>query len=242
MMDPNEKLLKTWIREALTAHAQDTKLSVFEHVGYHIERYTSESVHSIQEFRRRTTRAKGLLFEILCKLILQVKYETAQVWLLNEVPQHIRETLEIRSHDMGIDIIVFFPGGTTKINNRVVKKDQYYAVQCKYKRLDAHGFVPGTKYVRRDKVNWKEIATFEALCRTTGPYARQIVMTTATGVRRIGRKSAKDLSYCKKWFDNIDWEVWCNIVAEKEIDKDQVEVEVDAEFIRSQRLLKFSSN
>jgi hypothetical protein len=96
---------------------------------------------------------------------------------------------------MGIDIVV-------------ENKQEYFAVQCKWKSPLAKGQIPGTKYLRKEKVNWNELATFLVLCERTGPWKQYLVMTNAEGIRRVGRKSAKDKSICLKTFQNLKTEDW----------------------------------
>jgi hypothetical protein len=87
---------------------------------------------------------------------------------------------------MGIDIIV-------STNN------EYYAVQCKYK-----------KHSNRSKnvLSWNSLSTFYAMCLRTGPWAKYIVMTNCDYTRNQGKKTDKDLSICLKSFQGISKENW----------------------------------
>ena len=162
-------------------------------------RYTTHSVSSLSEMKKvQTTKAKGDLFEALCKLILE-KQHYHSVWYLKELPEDIREKLQLTRHDMGIDLIA-------------QKDNDFFAIQCKYKSPLAKGSVPGTKTLRRDKVNWSELCTFIVLCTRSGPYKKHITMTNAVGIRRVGRRSSKDQSICLKTFQGLTKEFWYSIV------------------------------
>jgi hypothetical protein len=185
-----EKVIQTLIQEMLVEGPTFDKFAMLIH------RYTTQQAHSIQEIRKfHTTKTKGDLFESFCCLYLKhvLKYE--KVWLLKEVPEEVRSKLQLKSHDMGIDIVV-------------ENKQEYFAVQCKWKSPLAKGQIPGTKYLRKEKVNWNELATFLVLCERTGPWKQYLVMTNAEGIRRVGRKSAKDKSICLKTFQNLKTEDW----------------------------------
>jgi hypothetical protein len=119
--------------------------------------------------------------------------------LLKELPIDIRERLDLKKFDMGIDLIA-------------QKGKDFFAVQCKYKSPLSKGAVPGTIKLRREKVNWNELCTFLVLCERSGPYKKHITMTNGIGIRRVGRKSPKDVSVCLKSFQNIPLETWYSIV------------------------------
>lgn len=165
---------------------------------------------------RETTTDKGRLWEEFCQRYLQAEgYE--QVWLLTEFPEAELLKLGLRRQDMGIDIIVKHQG-------------RYRAVQCKYrkrqsrdrKRIEVRGApttsngihgLGGTRTVTipLNRVGWKELATFYALCARTQPTAqweKLVVMTTANSVRRQGDKTAQDQTYAYRGFEVTDRTIW----------------------------------
>lgn len=93
-------------------------------------------------------KEKGDLFELLTKyyLLLDPTYATelSDVWLLSEVPQKVRKTLNLPDRDQGIDIIA------------QTKTGKYWAVQCKYRGSAAHS------------LTWREISTFAGLTFAVG--------------------------------------------------------------------------
>ena len=53
-----------------------TKENIFDELMGAFHRYTSQSVHSLQEMKSiQTTKVKGDLFEMVCKLLLQQEFE-----------------------------------------------------------------------------------------------------------------------------------------------------------------------
>lgn len=71
------------------------------------------------------TTQKGNLFEYITKYYLQIEpiYQTKfkNVWLLKEVPNDVKEYLNLPDNDEGIDLIA------------QTKEDEYWAIQCKYR-------------------------------------------------------------------------------------------------------------
>jgi predicted helicase len=154
--------------------------------------YFDKPVHSIAEMRaHRKTKTKGDLWERFCQLFLKHFQSYDEVWLLHEIPQDVRESLGLGTHDVGIDIVA-------------KKKDKYTAVQCKFKKPRS-GHVPGT-WIPYNCVNWKELSTFYALCSRTNnnSWQHHIVMTNAKYVRRMGDKNSKDKSYCVGTFRKLN--------------------------------------
>lgn len=149
--------------------------------------YTDEPVHSLAELReKRTTKAKGDIFENFCVLYLKNILEFDQVWLLKDVPIEVRELLSLGTKDFGIDLVV-------KKNNK------YSAVQCKFKTPRKDGTVPGAEFIRYNKVNWSEISTFYALTSRSGPWHKCIVMTTAKSVAKPPGISKDEDRNIKDW-------------------------------------------
>ena len=170
----------------------------------------------LQYFSDLTTTEKGRQWEQFCLHFLEVNgYE---VWSLSSLPIDIREQLNLASHDMGIDLVAR-------------KEGQYYAIQCKYRNRSARGrrtvVVPGKitnnngvsslglprqVKIASNQVSWRELSTFYALCARTGPWAQQIVMTTADSVRRQGVRTGQDKTYAYRGFCGQDRSVWLAMV------------------------------
>jgi hypothetical protein len=122
---------------------------------------------------------KGALFEQLCALALRRTY--AQVWRLAELPDALREQLALRRADFGIDLVAQDARGACT------------AVQAKF---------------RATRLTWRELSTFDALAHRTGPWIAHLVMTTAPSIRRIGRRTALDKSYCLGSWRSLPLEFW----------------------------------
>jgi predicted helicase len=185
-MDSIIQILKDSVNRAVKNSSTETPFESFLKV---CATYTDEPVHSLAELReKRTTKAKGDIFENFCVLYLKYILEFDQVWLLKDVPTEVRELLSLGTKDFGIDLVV-------KKNNK------YSAVQCKFKTPRKDGTVPGADFIRYNKVNWSEISTFYALTGRSGPWYKYIVMTTAKSVAKppgIAKSSESDESK-KDW-------------------------------------------
>ena len=88
-------------------------------------------------------KGKGDLFELLTKhyLLLNPTYNTnlSDVWLLDEVPEKLRATLQLPQRDQGIDLIARTKAGG------------FWAIQCKYRTG------------KEIALTWREISTFIGL-------------------------------------------------------------------------------
>jgi hypothetical protein len=136
-------------------------------------------------------KIKGDIFEIFCVLYLKFIKNYSNVWLLSETPNDILEMLSLKKKDMGIDIIVENNG-------------HFFAVQCKYKN---------TKSTSKT-LSWKNLSTFYALSSKTGPWEKNIVMTTCKNINYQGISTERDISYCFGTFNNIkkdDWLLMCKV-------------------------------
>jgi len=169
----------------------------------------------MEGLERLSTTDKGRMWEEFCKRYLLAEgFE--QVWLLSELPSEIRESLDLGVKDMGIDIVVLHEG-------------RYQAVQCKYRKRQSQvkrsitvpgalvsGKINGIGCPKKvvlysNRVGWKEISTFYALCaRTdkTANWSKLVIMTTANSVGRQGKKDAKDKTYAWRGFEVTERKVW----------------------------------
>ena len=137
--------------------------------------YYNTPVHDLQGLKSRNTKIKGDIFEYFCQIYLEKIYGLKQVWLLSELPDDIRQQLGLHTRDLGIDLI------------GIDTQDRYYAIQAKFRKRPEDS---NKKIV----LTWKALSTFYGLCARTGPYYRYIVMTTADYVRRVGHKTAQDIT------------------------------------------------
>lgn len=168
-------------------------VNLFDEFISECQKWYEVPAHSFVEMRKRDNKKiRGDIFEEFCVLYLKYIKSYDNVMLLKEVPSELLEKLSIKRRDMGIDLIV-------EHNNN------YYAVQCKYKK---------NKTKRKNIVSWKALSTFYALCLRSGPWTKYIVMTNCDYAKHEGTKSEKDLSLCLKTFQNIDKDNWlkmCNL-------------------------------
>jgi hypothetical protein len=168
-------------------------INLFDEFICECQKWYEVPAHSFVEIRKRDNKKiRGDIFEEFCVLYLKYIKGYNNVMLLKEVPSELLEKLSIKRRDMGIDIIV-------EHNNN------YYAVQCKYKK---------NKTKRKNIVSWKALSTFYALCLRSGPWTKYIIMTNCDYAKHEGAKSEKDLSLCLKTFQNIDKDNWlkmCNL-------------------------------
>jgi hypothetical protein len=167
--------------------------NVFDTFHQLVDNYHNTPCHSIAELKEKNTKLKGDIFEQFCCLYLQHVYGLTHVALFKDVPQHVLTDLNFRyKGDFGIDIIGFKDG------------IGWYAIQCKYRQFEVKSY----QHHRTDVIGWKEVSTFHALCAKTGPWVKNIVMTTGSSVRRITGKTDVDLSLCKGTFRNITLDQW----------------------------------
>ena len=172
----------------------------------------------------RATKVVGDFWEAFCVLYLRATDQYLHVWPWSSVPAEVRAHLGIAGRDKGIDLIC-------QLNNK-----QFIAVQCKYRRRQEQAFrtvtLPGravtnmatgmgslapsrTIHPRTNQLQWKEVATFDALCARTGPWAETLIMTTCTGVSRPPRKTtsatattAQEVDFVHAEFRTIPRATW----------------------------------
>lgn len=105
-----------------------------------------------------------------------------EVFKLKECNDDILKRLRLKKRDVGIDLVAVYKG-------------EYIAVQCKYRK-------------NFQKLSWRDISTFDALCSRTGPWYKQVVITTSSWLQREGQWTEKDLFIGKKKFESLtkfDW-------------------------------------
>lgn len=157
------------------------------------QKWYARPAHNLAELKSRDNKKiKGDIFENFSVLYLQSKgYEA---WRLEDVPEPLLTQLALKRRDMGIDIVC-------------VKDGLYSSVQCKY-------IAPKDKKVG---LSWRTLSTFYALCARSGPWDKNIVMTNCNYVRRVGKKSEKDVSIVLNSFQNMTNEEWLQMCGTIEV-------------------------
>jgi len=170
-------------------------VNLFDEFLSEVKKWYEVPAHTLTEMRvRNNKKIRGDIFEEFSVLYLKFIKGYEKVWLLSDLPDDLLVELKLKRQDMGIDIIV-------------ESGNEYYAVQCKYKKR-------GSKTA--NVLSWTALSTFYAMCLRTGPWAKYIVMTNCDYTRHQGGKTAKDISICLKTFQNIgkeDWLKMCNVTA-----------------------------
>jgi len=183
-MDLRQELHKVFLR---------SPKNLFDEFIQECQRWYSLPAHTLQEMRTRDSKKiRGDIFEDFCVLYLKEVKGFQEVWLLEDLPEEYLLQLSLKRRDMGIDIIV-------------KHEEEWYAVQCKYKKP-----VEGKK----SYITWSALSTFYAMCLRTGPWAKFIVMTNCDYTRHQGPKGPKDLSICLGTFRSITSDEWlklCNV-------------------------------
>jgi hypothetical protein len=169
--------------------------NVFDDLCHLFISYFEKSCTNMLELRKRTQKSKGTCFEIFCKLYLIKKgYEC---WMLNELDDDTRTSLNLGKQDVGIDLIA-------------KKNGDYYPVQCKFRK-------PTKDYKGRQvhRVLWKDLSTFLSLCQRTGGekgWKKHIIMTNADYCCWKGKKGEKDFTIGKKTFQNLERTFWREMI------------------------------
>ncbi len=149
---------------------------------------------SLAEMRARENRkTRGDLFELFAQRYFRHLYHPngivmENVWLLKELPEDEKVKLNLRSNDMGIDLVA------------KDTKNNYYAIQVKFRTPN--------KYKEKTYLEWTKLSTFYAMVSTTGPkkgWTRNIVFTNADGCRYGSRRREKgiDISVCRGTLENL---------------------------------------
>ena len=213
------------IRHAVSQHEQ----TIFLKLTDLFLEYWNRPCSSMLELRKRTTKQKGFLFEVFCKMYLEQKGYT--VWLLQECPDNILEDLALTKHDVGIDLIACI---TTKHKN---SQTLWFPIQCKFRAESNKNGISQT-------LGWKQVSTFLSLCTRTGPilknddsdnttkktkkvrgWAKHIIMTNCKNVRWQGRKTKLDWTIAQESFKKplrTFWASWLSESPIKHIEKNKV--------------------
>jgi hypothetical protein len=201
-----EKEIKSCIYSSLSRNPDN----IFESLNDLFKTHFEKPSNNIIELRKKTTKQKGLFFEVFCKLFLKMRgYD--DVWLLNEIPSEIIKYLNMETYDVGIDLVARFKIPNRETNN--IEDYFYIAIQAKYRKPSKDRF---GRHVH--KLSWKELSTFLSLSQRTGPtkygWKTKIVMTNADNVSWRGKKADyKVKTYAKKTFEKIKRDEWLKIVS-----------------------------
>jgi len=180
-------------------------------------------VNTMIEMRdRQNKKLRGDLFECFCQRYLERVYGKdlfTHVWLWTDVPDDIRNTLGLNLRDEGIDLVA------------VDIKGRYYAIQSKYRKIRPEK--------SKQFVSWKSLSTFYALSYRIGKFYKHIVMTNLDGVRHVTKKTVKDVSMCKKRFQNMTYWQWRSMLNDVSVTQ---EVTTTNEEVRLKRLAYYNKN
>ncbi len=193
--DTNHEITNELISSIRSSLSQ-FNVNPFDVILDRIKIYYERPCSNVLEFKRRTLKVKGDIWEQFCVMYLKAKGYT-DVWLLQDVPDQILEQLNLRRKDDGIDIIATKTRGNSTI---------YFAVQAKYRiksRTKPHTVL-----------GWTQLSTFYSLCARTGPWVKYVVMTNCDSVSRRGRKSKMDYTIALARFQSTSREFWSKLIGD----------------------------
>lgn len=169
---------------------KEYKQCLFNLIVKKIENYSETPAHTLVELRKRENKTlKGFYWETFCKWYLLNVKKYSNAWLWKEIPDTVKQFLNLTMRqDNGIDMVA-------------CKNNKYTAIQCKYKKYMSDGLATKS---RSNKVTWKTLSTFVALCSRTGPWENHIVMTNCLGVGKWDiPRTPKDKTIAYNTFKNI---------------------------------------
>ena len=207
----------------------------FDSLMQEIENYIECGVaHNMIELKEKANnkKKKGDLFEAFCFLYIGSVLNHDQVWFYKDFPVELKNKFYLTKNDYGIDLLS-------------KKDDNYYAIQCKYRK-------PQEKI---QTIPWKTLSTFYAIVVKTGPWMNHITMTNVNGCRHIGKKTDKDWSICLGTFRRMDHFSWLKFIdsnesttdlrknsSEELIKEETTKEEKSKESLRQKRLAYYSGN
>lgn len=152
--------------------------NVFEHFVYDVAHETAKSISGIDNKRKKI----GDAWEDFCCDYLN-KILSWNVQKLKDCTDELLSLQHMKRNDVGIDLL-----GTTNEGLSV-------AIQCKFRS----GY---------QKLSWRDVSTFDALCERTGPWKKRLVMTTSWSIRREGSRLDSDIFFGKHYFAKQPKSVW----------------------------------
>lgn len=144
----------------------------------------SQITTSVRDVKKYTKRVGDMWEEFCCLYLTEILGWQAEK--LADCPEDELKRLTLKTRDVGIDIIA-----RDSLGN-------YIAVQCKYRK-------------NFQKLSWRDVSTFDALCMRTGPWHKCIIMTTSKSLHREGQWHEKDLFWGKNYFDALSWYSWLSM-------------------------------
>lgn len=219
-------LVKSLALKAIVTHGNENIFTTWHRL---LDDYHETPSHNIQELKDKNSKLKGDLFEIFCQRYLLRIFGCSHAYLYKECPDDILKQMNFRHRgDFGIDIIAYNP-----------YLQGWIAVQCKYRSFRVNQY----QHHRSDVITWKELSTFYALAGRTGPWVKQIVMTTGSEVRKITGHLETDMKLRKKDFEMISVENWYRMfdIEAKTTNQQKEEAgdKPDMETLRKLRIARF---
>jgi len=190
--NPSKFDLQEAVRSALSQEEQN----IFDYLLYKMETCYLTGATDMLELRKKTKKSKGDIWENFCKqyllLVLDI-YE--EVWLWKELPKEVKTELRLRRReDNGIDIVA------------KTKDGEYHAVQCKYRQR-----IKGKK---EPILRLADLATFFAMCARSGPWKKQIIMTTCSYITKKIERNGVDKSYRYGNFAELERTDWLKLAGD----------------------------
>lgn len=206
-------MINELIQDVIKAKPRDLAESHFQIFEEKCKMAYNRPVTTMAELKQKhNKKVKGDVFEQFAKLYFQHIYHLKDVWLLNELPDDERTYLQLKSRDVGIDLIAKDETGL------------YYAIQVKFI----------TKKVKKSIVGWSKLSTFYALCLTTGgpnKWHKHIVFTNADGIKHMGQRTEKDVSICRGTLDKLSL---MDFVTMSGVKGNQLNIDIKEELIKDE--------
>ena len=141
-------------------------------------------VNTINKVKNYKIAVGSIWEEFCCEYLNHIGFRAVR---LQDVSEYDLTRLSLKSRDVGIDLIA------TDVSGNDI------AVQCKYRK-------------NCQKLSWKDVSTFDALCMRTGPWYKRIVMTTSCKLHREGNIQDEDVFWGKRHFKQLQRHDWLKIV------------------------------
>jgi hypothetical protein len=209
------EILRNYITRALIQQSANASYNIFDGLVALMQTNWDASPTTMAELRlAKKTKDKGDLLEhfayLYFKHVYQInKQKASEVYILKDAPDDVLEHLQLKRHDMGIDLILRFDPQLSPTNPSTSQRRRtsatYCAVQVKYRQPNA--------YKPQAGVSWTDLSTFYALVNRSGPYRKHIILTNANYVRHIGKKEFKDQSICIGSLRKIGRDDWISMAS-----------------------------
>jgi len=224
---------KTFIRQLIRRYAHLDSKQIMDNLLEDFKLHYDRPVSSMNDLRDRDSKkVRGDMLEAFCQMYFEevvTKNGThwyTNVWLLNEVPEKVRNRLKLKKQDLGIDLVLQDLNG------------EFSAVQVKYRQHP--------KYKSKNVIGWKQLSTFYALVKRTGEgnpasWKKHIVFTNADFIRHVGEKDPKDQTYAIGSLRRIKKDHWMRMIGDSGQKVTQTKIRrMTREQLREARLKAFS--